>query len=393
MNPRQRFFETMHYGRPDRSPICDFSFWDETVTAWYDQGLPRQVNRNNSDDYFGMDPMFSCVLEAESSALVVPVDPERSAFDGVAVGLVPPFEMTVLEDRGDCEVIQQVDGVRVLRKKATSTIPLHQGHLLVDRDSWRQHYAPRLDPDDPRRYPKNWDANVALWRDDNRELPVFINGGGLYGWIRNWMGLEGASMAVYDDPAWFEEMITTVADCIVGVLTKLLETGGKFDGCGFWEDMCYNKGPLLGPAHFKQFMAPHYRRLSDLLRQHGVDVIWVDCDGKIDELAPLWLESGVNCMFPIEVGTWGGDPVAFRKQYGKDLLMMGGFDKNILAQGKDAIEAEIHRLAPLVEQGGFIGFCDHRVPPNVPLADYVHYLTTVREVWGRGCNLRPMGCG
>jgi len=390
MNPRQRFQATMHFQPRDRSPICDFGFWDETFEAWYAQGLPRSVDRTTTDDHFGMDPLWNCVLSPESTALIVPADPSRTVLQGVCVGLIPEFEPLVVEDRGDARVIQQPDGVRVLKKKSTSSVPLHLGHLLVDRESWRQHYLPRLDPDDPRRYPDNWEQCAALWRDQQRELPIFLSGGSFYGWIRNWMGLEGASLAVYDDPAWFEEMVTAAADCVIGVLTRVLETGGRFEGCSLWEDMCYNRGPLLGPAQFRRYLVPHYRRLTDLLHRHGVDVVWVDCDGKIDELIPLWLEAGVNCMFPIEVGTWGGDAIALRRHYGKDVLMMGGFDKNILARDKTAIEAEVRRLAPLVEEGGYIGFCDHRVPPNVPLENYVHYLKTVREVWGQGANLRPM---
>ena len=69
---------------------------------------------------------------------------------------------------------------------------------------------------------------------------------------------------------------------------------------------------------------------------------------------------------------------------------MGGFDKHILAQSKANIEREINRLAPLVEEGGFIGFCDHRVPPDVPYENYLYYLEKVRETWGKGLNLKPM---
>src|SRR5690606_31320416 len=121
---------------------------------------------------------------------------------------------------------------------------------------------------------------------------------------RNWMGVENATMTVYDDPAWFAEMVETVADLQVAMLNKAFATGATFDGCGMWEDMCYNAGPLLSPRHFKEFLSPHLRRITDLLHQHGVDVIWTDCDGKIDDLLPLWLEAGVNCMFPLEIGTW-----------------------------------------------------------------------------------------
>ena len=95
-------------------------------------------------------------------------------------------------------------------------------------------------------------------------------------------------------------------------------------------------------------------------------------------------------MFPLEIGTWGADPIEYRKQYGRDLLIIGGFDKHILARGKRDITAEVERLAPLVEEGGFIPFCDHRVPPDVPLSNYIHYLNEAKRIWGKGLdNVQP----
>jgi uroporphyrinogen decarboxylase len=370
MNDRQRFQATMHYAARDRAPICDFSFWPETLELWHEQGLPDWVDIDNADQFFGMDSFG------------------RST--GVVVDLAPPFAEIVLEERDDHEVLQQADGVRVLRKKFLSSIPQPQGHLLTDRASWQKHYKPRLDPTYPGRFPPGWELRLAAWSDPARDYPLALPGGSLYGKLRNWLGVEHLSYVLYDDPAWFEEMVTTVADCIIGTLSQLLATGIQFDACGMWEDMCYRSGPLLSPRHFKQFLQPHYRRITDLLHRYGVDVVWVDCDGKIDALLPLWLEAGVNCMFPVEIGVWGADPRQFRREYGPDLLMMGGFDKHILQQSEAAIRAEIERLTPLVEAGGYIAFCDHRVPPDVPLRNYMFYLETVREVWGLGVNLKPM---
>jgi len=45
-----------------------------------------------------------------------------------------------------------------------------------------------------------------------------------------------------------------------------------------------------------------------------------------------------------------------------------------------AISAEVERLAPLVEEGGFVPYCDHRVPADVPLAHYVHYVQEAKRV-------------
>ena len=375
MNDRERFDATMHYQPRDRAPIMDFGFWSETLVLWQEQGLPAGVDKTNSDQFFGMD---------------VGIDSPAAKPD-IGVKLMPTFEEKVVEDRGEHEVYQKKDGVLVLRNKFMSSIPRPLKHRLVDRESCQKHYKPRLDPGNPLRYPEDWDKHVEKWADPARESPIFLPGASLYGWLRNWMGLENLSYVVHDDPRWFEEMVTTVADCVLAVLGRVLETGTKFDGCNMSEDMCYNSGPLLSPRHFKKYLAPHYRRLTDLLHKHGVDVIFLDCDGNIELLLPLWLDSGINCMFPLEVGTWGADPIRYRKEYGRDLLMLGGFDKRILARAKHDIRREVYRLAPLVDEGGFIGFCDHRVPPDVPLDNYIYYLETVREVWGLGRNLKPLG--
>lgn len=375
MNDRQRFLATMHYLPRDRAPICDFGFWPETIDAWHSQGLPQAVqykdyDSTHTDKYFGMDSLGG--------------GPSPN------VWLFPCFESKILEDRDDHELVQQHDGVTVLRKKHLGSIPQHHAHLLTDRDSWVKHYKPKLMADTPGRLPADWSDHRRQWQDPARSTPRVANCGSLYGWIRDWMGVENVSMVVYDDPVWLEEMVTTIADLVVTCLQISFDHGARFDAGAFWEDMCYSGGPLLSPAHFKQFLVPQYRRITSLLRCHGTDVIWVDCDGKIDALLPLWLEAGVNCMFPIEIGTWNADPLRFRRQYGRDLLMMGGFSKHTLSGSFPDIEREVLRLAPLVEEGGFIGFADHRVPPDVPFDNYRFYLQKVREIWGKGISLKPV---
>ncbi len=377
MNDRERFIATMHYQPRDRAPLYDFNFWDETLPAWYEQGLPRHWHRGNVREYFGLD----CSLGGGGPG---------DWGVGINTKLMPPFETRILQDFGDEYTQMQDDGVIVRKQRSSVSIPMHEGHTLVDRESWNRHYKPRLDPSTPGRLPPDWDRRVETWTDPHRTHPVFLWAGSLFGWIRDWMGLENVAMVVYDDPAWFEEMVITIADLQVAMLEKIFATGGQFEALSMWEDMCFNAGPLISPAHFRRFLVPQYKRITSLCHRHGVDIVYLDCDGKIDDLIPLWLEAGVNCMFPLEIGTWGADPVRYRREYGRDLLMMGGFDKHILQRTPREIEAEIYRLTPLVEEGGYIGFPDHRVPPDVPLENYLFYCRTVRRVWGRDTNLPPM---
>ncbi|MCC6485031.1 MAG: hypothetical protein IT209_09320 [Armatimonadetes bacterium] len=367
MNARERFNATMHYLPRDRSPIMDFGFWSETLVTWERYGLPPGTD---TDAFFGMDPQW----------IVAPINSH----------LYPAFEHVVLEDRGETEIVRDGDGVTKEQGKFLGSIPRHMDHVLKDRESWEKEFRWRLDGRQPERYPHDWASIQQRFQDPQRDYPIGINAGSLYGWLRNWMGLEAISMLVYDDPALFEEMVEVVTDCIIDSMSPALESGIQFDYALMWEDMCYRAGPLLSPAVFKRVLVPNFKRITDTLARFGVDVVITDCDGEITQLLPLWLESGVNCMFPLEVGAWGADPVEFRKKYGRDLLMMGGVGKRVLAGPKEQIRAEVERLAPLVEDGGYIPTPDHRVPPDVPLDNYIYYLDTAKEIWGKGLpNLLP----
>jgi uroporphyrinogen decarboxylase len=129
-------------------------------------------------------------------------------------------------------------------------------------------------------------------------------------------------------------------------------------------------------------MVPQYRRITDLLHRHGISAILVDCDGNHDELIPLWLDGGINGVFPLEVAA-GEDPVALSRRYGKDLLLVGGIDKRALAKDLREIEREVLGKAPfLLEHGGWIPSIDHAVPPDVPLDNYRYYLSLLRKLAG-----------
>lgn len=362
MTDRERFLATMNYQPRDRAPLWDFGFWKETVENWQADGLPEFTENHHflAGRFFGMDEYQG---------------------GGLPCGLCPPFEVKVLEDRGDSEVIIDAEGVQLLRQKRMGSIPRHLSHTLVDRESWETHFRWRLDPQEPQRFNADYYQRLPLWRDTTRNSVIMVGAGSSYGWIRNWMGVEAVSYLVYDEPELFEEMIETIGDCVCAAIETACRDGAQFDVVSLWEDMCYNAGPLLSPAHFKRYLVPHYKRIMEVAHRHGIQHAWVDCDGKIDELVPLWMEAGVDIMFPMEVGVWGQDPIEFRRRWGKDLRLMGGFDKHILARTKADIEAEIIRLAPLVEEGGFIPFCDHRVPPDVPLGNYLHYLYLARKIW------------
>ena len=136
----------------------------------------------------------------------------------------------------------------------------------------------------------------------------------------------------------------------------------------------------MSPAHVRKYVLPGYRQIVDLLRAHGIDIIFVDCDGNIDLLIPIWLEAGINGVWPLEVAA-GTDPLRLRKEYGHDLLLVGGIDKRELSKGREQVYAQVMRQVPHLNQsGGYIPTVDHSVPPDVPFENYVYFRRLLREL-------------
>jgi uroporphyrinogen decarboxylase len=117
---------------------------------------------------------------------------------------------------------------------------------------------------------------------------------------------------------------------------------------------------------------PGYRRWSEQARATGVPLVGMDSDGCVDELLPLWIESGINLCDPMEVAAHNDLP-AYRRRFGRAMAYEGGVDKRAMARGGAVLRGELSRLAPVVRDGGYIPGCDHGVPPDVSWPHFVEY--------------------
>jgi len=223
-------------------------------------------------------------------------------------------------------------------------------------------------------------AKIKAQHPETRDYPLGIHCGSMIGVVRNMLTFEGLAYATYDYPAMVEDMVETSCQLVENTLDQLLPHF-RFDFASGWEDICFKSGPIVSVPFFKKVVVPRYKRINARLKKHGIDLWYTDCDGDVRPLMPMFLESGINCMFPYEVNSCV-HPAEILKEYGKDLRIMGGVDKMELGKGKKAIKKYMETLVPLVERGGYIPFCDHRCPPNVKPADYLYYLDLKEKMFG-----------
>ncbi len=351
LSARERFARCMHFQSVDRVPHMEFGYWDETMVRWHAQGLPAE-----HDSHEAIEGYFGC---------------QRSIQVPVSMGAMNLREEETVEERENS--IVKRDGLGTLFekiKRGASSIPHYLEFPITDRESWRAFRDEFLPLDLNARVPEDIAAIGAKLLRSGR--PVAVSMGSYLGYVRNWIGFEQIALMFYDDPELIEEIVAHLASIYLGVLERVLPHV-TVDLATGWEDICFNSGPICSPDMFKSMVIPHLKPVLRLLRQHGVDVIWTDCDGDIRRLVPLWLEAGLNCMFPVEVNG-GSDPVELREEYGHEVLLVGGFDKMALLKGRDAILAELKRLEPVVADGGFIPHVDHRVQADVDYNDYRYYI-------------------
>ena len=191
------------------------------------------------------------------------------------------------------------------------------------------------------------------------------------------MGEEALCVAYYEQPELVHDIVDTIAETAFRVLERV-SAEATIDLLGVHEDMAGRSGPLAGPVQVREFIAPYYRRIWDLLSSRGARLFDQDSDGDVNPVIEAFLEAGVNCMHPMEPAA-GMDVVKVRERWGRRLAFYGGIDKHVLRRSRADIDRELeYKIPPLVAGGGCVIALDHRVPNGTPLENYRYY---VRRAW------------
>ncbi|MBU0713894.1 MAG: hypothetical protein KJ964_00890 [Verrucomicrobia bacterium] len=285
-----------------------------------------------------------------------------------AGGPCPSFHK-VLEEDGKWKLFLDDWGIRRRALKNSFSMDEYLEHPVKNRADWEE-YKKRLDPGSPERFPEHWHELAALYRQRDYPLSIFRMVGFLH-FPRYMMGFENLMLAYYDQPELIMDMLDYWCEFNITLAGKVLKDV-KPDWVTIGEDMAYKGSSMVSPEMFRKFMLPFYKRLTGFLRKNGVDVIYVDSDGYVHELIPLWIEGGVNGTWPLEVAA-GNDLLKLRKEY-PDFILSGGIDKIAIAKGKAAIEKELYSKLPyLLPQGGYIPSIDHVPPEDISLDNWTCY--------------------
>lgn len=345
-------------GQPvDRLPFgvgLGWAPWGETLERWRAETANPRLDPARE---LGFDLSFAC--------------------PAVHAGLFPPFTPEVLDQDDRFIVHRDERGIIMRNRRDGHSMPEFLKHPVETAEDWETIKATRLDPNTPGRICEDWHRFRRRLADTGEAVQVGWFPYGVFGTVRDLMGVERLLYAVHDEP----DLVWDMMDHLTTLWLTLWEQVAdevRIDHIHIWEDMSGRDGPLISPRMIRRFMMPCYDRIVDFARRVGGRIVSVDTDGNCSLLVPVFREHGINMMFPFEVQA-GNDVVQYRREY-PDMAIMGGLDKRALAEGRRAVDREMDRAREAAALGRYIPMFDHLIPPDVPWETFCYAVERMRAM-------------
>jgi uroporphyrinogen decarboxylase len=226
---------------------------------------------------------------------------------------------------------------------------------------------------------EDWDfAPVdALLRELGRERCVMgvadVEIGSTWDWAEHFL------IGLIKAPDLIERYLDARLRVTLLLLEAMLERG--VDGVHGGYDWASKNGPIFAPKHFRRFVFPRLRQITDLCHSYGVPYV-KHTDGNVNCLLDDMVAAGVDAFQAIEPGA-GMDIAQLKRDYGEHLTLIGNVDcATVLVHGpveavREQTEWVIRSAAP---GGGFLLSTSNSVHPGVVPAYYLAMLDTARQV-------------
>jgi len=321
MTARERFHETLNFGKPDRVPYFEEGIRKTVIRKWRKQGLAKAADLTR---------MFPSDHREE---IITELDP------------LPPF-----------------------RKWPTTLDDL----LLLQK---------RLNPNDSRRLPHFWNIRIKKWCNRDHVLMLRVHRGFFLSLgVGDWSRFEEILILLRDKPDFIREYMRIQGDFAAQLAEKILKEV-EVDAAIFSEPIGGADRPLLSPYMYEEFVLKSYLPLLDTLRRNAVNTIILLTYANFRALIPSILKFGINCLWACETNIKEMDYRDIRREFGRSLGLIGGIDLDTLKKDKAAIRKEIEeKVPPLLADGGYIPLADGRVREDVPFQNYVYYRQLLLDV-------------
>jgi corrinoid protein of di/trimethylamine methyltransferase len=191
------------------------------------------------------------------------------------------------------------------------------------------------------------------------------------------IGLEDTMKLVYEDREFVDHLLDISATWCAKFCAAAVKNGVDF----IWtaDDVAFKTGLFIPPALMREMWLPRLQRIHQPALAAGKPVMF-HSDGNVDELVPMLLEAGVDCLHPLD--PYGVEYRALKRKFGDRLCLSGNIDIEFpLAHGTPAdvdkdVKAHMEALKP---GGGYVCGSSHSIVNYIPHDNYISMLNAIHK--------------
>jgi len=173
------------------------------------------------------------------------------------------------------------------------------------------------------------------------------------------------------------ELLDRIVEYNLKVVDIVAEYG--IDCIFFGDDWGQQKGLIMGPPIWKEFIRPRIKRQYDHVKGKGMYVAQHSC-GDIREVFADLVDLGLDIYNTFQPEIF--DASEMKREYGKYVTFYGGISTQRLLpfESPDGVRKETRKMMDIVgKDGGFIVAPTHAIPNDVPTENILAFLDVVQH--------------
>jgi uroporphyrinogen decarboxylase len=188
-------------------------------------------------------------------------------------------------------------------------------------------------------------------------------------------GFEKFMLEIAANPKLVNTIMEKITDYRVKLVKAKADMGYKIAHHG--DDLATQTNGFFSTKMFEEMFMPHFKRLFAEYKKYDMYIFMHSC-GQMAEYLPQLIDAGLDGWEPVQPCN---DLAKMKREYGKDLVFMGGIDEQRLPfmTPDEVREMTKETMEILGKGGGYIIAPSQEILPDVPLENVVAMLQTAVE--------------
>jgi uroporphyrinogen decarboxylase len=381
MTSRERVYTAVNGKEPDRVPIC---FGGNSATV-IEEVPPNGMAATELYRLVGITdaaPEYALVgniVGAPDDRVI-----ERLHSDFHYLYSNPPID-TIQEDE-NTKIYPFSFGMRIKSMGGNDMIDFTNPpmkHITTERDIEEYSYWPPLDID-------IMDGVIENARNLHEDTDYFVCADYPFSYYPNNgygfnSGMDKYYMDMIANPKLYHKIADRFLETNLAYLEQFYGKIGQYVDCAMvYDDLGTQQATLVSKEIYRRRIKPYQKTIIDNIRKYlkpGAKIMIHSC-GSVYDFIPDLIEIGIQILNPLQPLAKNMEPWRLKKEFGKDLAFLGGFDTQLLLPNgtKNEIITGVKKLLDeYAPGGGFVFAASINIQSDTPAENILTAFDTAYE--------------